>query len=340
MSLNLKLFSSVLLLLLPMMAVALQNDEASLSFDDMPLTEPLDYPDWFKQSFLELPEDLQASIDAGKKGLIVYFGQKRCPYCKMLLEGNFGRPEISSYTREHFDVVPIDIWNIEEVTTPEGKVMSQREYALREGTTFTPSLLFYDADGRIVMRLRGYYPPYEFMAALQYVAEGHYQRESFKVYLARGDQSLRFEKDDLVEQDFFSPPPYQLDRRYFPGEKPLVVFFERGDCHACDILHSEPLRHRAVARLFDRFESIQLNMYKDTPVVTPDGRKTTAKDWAEELGIFYAPSMVFFDPNGREIIRLDSVVRFFRLRNVLNFILSGAYKNESNFQAWRSRNGL
>ena len=36
------------------------------------------------------------------------------------------------------------------------------------GTNFTPSLVFYDADGNIALRLRGYYPPYQFRAALEY----------------------------------------------------------------------------------------------------------------------------------------------------------------------------
>jgi len=321
----------------PLLAIA-NPDEDALVFDDFPLSEPLAYPNWFKESFLDLEEDLQESLDKGKKGLIVYFGQKRCPYCEMLLEINFGQDEIESYTREHFDLVPIDIWSVEEVTDTKGITMTQREYAIREGTAFTPALLFYDENGEIVMRLRGYYPPYQFMAALQYVAEEHYKRESFKVYLARGDQTLRFEKDDMVEEDFFSQPPYNLDRSRFKGDRPLVVFFERGNCHACDILHTEPLKHRAVAKLFDQFESIQLNMYKDTPVITPDGERTTAREWANKLNIFYAPSMVFFDENGQEIIRLDSVVRFFRLRNVLNYILSGAYKTQPNFQAWRFEN--
>jgi len=322
---------------LPLLAIANPEDEA-LVFDDFPLTETITYPTWFKESFLDLEEDLQESLDKDKKGLIVYFGQKRCPYCKMLLDINFKQEEIESYTREHFDLVPIDIWSVEEVTDTKGITMTQREYAIREGTAFTPALLFYDKNGDVVMRLRGYYPPYQFMAALQYVAEEHYKRESFNVYLARVDQTLRFEKDDMVEEDFFSQPPYNLDRSRFKGDRPLVVFFERGNCHACDILHTEPLKHRAVAKLFSQFESIQLNMYKDTPVITPDGERTTARQWANKLNIFYAPSMVFFDENGKEIIRLDSVVRFFRLRNVLNYILSGAYKNQPNFQAWRFEN--
>ncbi len=306
-------------------------------FDDMPLEDLLEYPPWFKNGFLALDEDLQEAVGNGKSGLIVYFGQKRCAYCKRLMEVNFQTPDIVTYTRKHFDVVPIDIWSPEEVTTPSGETMSEREYSQHLGTTFTPSLVFFNAEGRIALRLRGYYPPYQFRAALEYVADRHYEREPFPVYMARGDKTLRFEAGDLVEEPFFSPPPYNLDRSRFPAELPLVVFFEQGDCHACDILHTQPLQRNIVRDLFNRFDSVQLDMHSDTPVVKPDGARSTAAEWARELGIFYAPSIVFFDERGREIIRVDSVVHFFRLRNVLNYVVSRGYLAEPNFLRWSSR---
>ena len=68
-------------------------------FDDAPLSEVLEYPAWFKKSFLDLPDDLAAAAEAGKKGHRLYFGQKRCPYCQRLMEVNFGEPDIARYTR-------------------------------------------------------------------------------------------------------------------------------------------------------------------------------------------------------------------------------------------------
>jgi thioredoxin-related protein len=258
----------------------------------------------------------------------------------MLMQVNFGLEDIVSYTRSHFDLIPIDIWGIDEVTDLQGKVLTEREYALRESTNFTPSLIFYDKDGKEALRLRGYYPPYKFRAALEYVADGHYQRESFRDYLARGEEAMVFEPGDLNEQDFFSPPPYYLDRSRMAGERPLVVFFEQGECHACDVLHGQPLREPAIHSLFQRFDNVQLDMWSDTPVVTPDGRRTTARQWARDLGLFYAPSILFFDQQGREIIRVDSVVRFYRLRNVLNYITSGGYLVERDYQRWRINSGF
>jgi thioredoxin-related protein len=151
--------SCLLALLLAWQQPVSAGEEDAFSFDDTPLEQPLHYPAWFKESFLDLEDDLQEAVEGGKKGIVVYFGQKRCAYCRMLMKVNFGLPDIVEYTRRHFDVIPVDIWSIEEVTDVQGVTLTEREFALRERTNFTPSLAFYDADGHEALRLRGYYPP-------------------------------------------------------------------------------------------------------------------------------------------------------------------------------------
>jgi thioredoxin-related protein len=126
-----------------------------------------------------------------------------------------------------------------------------------------------------------------------------------------------------------------LDRRHFPAQKPLVVFFEHRDCHACDILHTDPLSDGAIQLLIDGFDAVQLDMWSDTPVLTPDGERLTAIKWAKKLGLFYAPTLVFFDEKGKEIIRVDSVVRLYRLRGVLEYVLSKGYLEAPTYQRWR-----
>ena len=321
----------------PASAAPAEADDV-FSFDDSPLAEPLEHPAWFKDSLLFLRDDLAEAVHAGKKGIIVYFGQRRCPYCQKLMQVNFGMSDIVSYTRRNFDVIPLDIWSVQEITDVQGNTLTERELARREKTNFTPSLIFYDRDGKEALRLRGYYPPYQFRAALEYVADGHYMKEGFPDYLARGEGSFAFEPGDLNEEGFFLPPPYNLDRSRFPGQRALAVFFEQTDCHACDVLHIEPLRDPAIRELLNGFDNVQLDLWGATLVITPDGRRTTAKQWARDLGLFYAPSLVFFDEKGTEIIRVDSVVRFYRLRNVLNYITSKGYLTEPNYQRWRVNN--
>lgn len=308
---------------------------ADYGFDDSPRATPLTYPDWFNKGFLDLPDDLASARRAGKVGLMVYFGQKHCAYCHKLMSVNFGLPDIVEYTRRHFDLVPIDIWGVEEVTSIDGEVMTQRALALAEKTNFTPSIIFYDAEGKEAMRLRGYYPPYQFRAALEYVADGHYKKESFRDYLARGEDTLVFELGDLNEEPFFARPPYDLDRSRMKSARPLAVFFEQGDCHACDVLHGQVIREPDIEATFGKFDSVQLDMWSDTPVITPAGERTTAREWAQSLGLFYAPSILFFDENGRQIVTVDSVVGFYRLRNVLRYVASRGYETEPDYQAWR-----
>jgi len=306
-----------------------------LTFDDRPLEQDIVLPDWFKLSFLELHDDLQEAVESGKRGLIIYFGQKDCPYCKAHLEENWNRPDIVAYTREYFDVVAVDVKGGRLVTDFDGSVRSEKEFAIHHKTHFTPSFLFIDSDGKIAFRLSGYHQPYEFRAALEFVAGGHYRKESFREYLARGEHALRMDDETLNEEPFFEAPPYALDRSRFRAQRPLAVFFERSHCHACDVLHGGPLRQPNVVSALNGFECVQLDMESATPVLRPSGQRGTAKEWAASLGLFYAPTIVFFDEAGKEIIRVDSVVQFYRLRGVLRYVAEGGYRKFDSYQAWR-----
>jgi thioredoxin-related protein len=310
------------------------DDEFPL-FDDQPLAEALEFPDWFKLSFLDLPDDIAEAREAGKAGLIVYFGQKYCAYCRQFLEQDLDREDIQAYMRQHFDVIGIDIHGQRQVVDPSGNEYDESGYAAQEKTNFTPSVIFFDVEGNEVLRLRGYYPPYRFRAALEYVADRHYRKERYRDFLARAGVPLKFEPGDLSEESFFLPGPYMLDRSRIPAEKPLAVFFEQGNCHACDVLHTGPLADPEIRALMEQLETVQLSLWADTPVVTPSGERTTAKRWADELGLFYTPTLIIFDRNGNEIIRVDSVVQFYRLRNVLEYVLDEGYRHYATFQRWR-----
>ncbi len=128
--------------------------------------------------------------------------------------------------------------------------------------------------------------------------------------------------------------PYDL-KASAENNKATAVFFEQGNCHACDLLHSDPLSKDLSIEEIEKMNVVQLNMWADTPVITPQGKVTTAKEWASSLDIFYAPSIVFFDPDGTEIIRVDSVTHFYRLWGVLDYVNQQGYKKSTDYQSWR-----
>ncbi len=311
------------------------NGDAQLRFDDTQLESELVYPDWFKLSLGDLRDDLKQALSAGKDGIVVYFGQKRCAYCKQFIEISLGASDSEHYLREHFDVIAIDIWSIDPIKDTDGKDYTERELSVHYKTNFTPSLIFYDNQGMAVFRLRGYYPPYKFRAALKYIIEDFYKHESFRDYLARAESGVFFQEAGLNERDFFLGPPYNLHKLTTNNSKPLAVFFEQSDCHTCDLLHTGPLNKQDALDAIEKMHAVQFDMRADTPLLTPDGKASTARDWADELGLFYAPTIIFFDPAGHEIMRIDSVVQFYRLWGVLDYMNQGGYNTDMDYQLWR-----
>ena len=303
-------------------------------FDDTLLDQALVYPDWFKLGLGDLNDDISDARAAGKFGIIVYYGQKRCAYCEQFI-ASLADSSIQHYLREHFDLIPVDIWGIEEIIDTDGKTYTERELALRYQVIFTPSLVFYDRKGKPIHRLRGYYPRYQFRAVLRYLVEGFYHAEKFRDYLERAEPGLFFTSGELIERDFFISPPYDLKRSKQISAKPLLVMFEQASCHACELLHTGPLVKTEILREITRMDVVQLNLFADTEVITPAGKQTTAKQWGKDLGLFYTPSIVLFSPAGNEIMRVDSVVQFYRLWGVLDYVNKRAYDTGIDYQGWR-----
>lgn len=317
---------------------AAKNDD--IIFDDKSLEDALILPDWFKLSFLELTTDIQEAKEQNKKGLIIYFGQKFCPYCKAHLEKNWGQSDIIKYTQKNFDVIAINVKGQRPVIDVDGKTYTEKSFSALKKTNFTPSVIFYNTKGQEILRLRGYRPPYQFRAALEYIADKHYNKENFRSYMARAESALSYGKAELNTNFIFSSPPHVLNRSKIKAEQPLMVVFEHKRCHACDVLHGGPFARPEIESLLLKLEVVQLDVNSKQPVQTPNGKKVSAKKWAEQLNINYSPTIIFFDEIGKEIIRIESVVWFYRLRNVLNYVLTGAYKKYPTFQLWRQAKNL
>ena len=284
-------------------------------------------PAWFKQSFLDIREDVQEAADAGKR-VILYFYQDGCPYCKKLLEVNFGLRDIVDRTRRHFDVVAINMWGDAEVTGMDGRPTTEKQFAAAMKVMFTPTLLFLDEQGRVVMRLDGYYPPHKFAAVLDYVGGRLEDKMSFRDFWAQRQPPPSHGK--LHQDDSYLKPPYRLAGR--GSGKPLLVMFEQKDCPPCDELHLDILRREESRRLLAGFDVVLLDLWSDTPVQTPDGRDTTAAVWARDLGVQYAPTLVMFDRAGKEAFRTGAYLKAFHTQSALDYVLSGAYRTQPSFQ--------
>jgi thioredoxin-related protein len=288
-----------------------------------------DKPAWFKHSFLDLQEDLQEAVAEGKR-LILYFHQDGCPYCAKLLNENFSIKQIVQKTQQHFQLVAINIWGDREVIGLSGEITTEKAFAASMKVMYTPTMLFLDERGRRVLRINGYYAPHRFIAALDYVTGRQERNLSFRDYLARTQPVASTGK--LHRQPDYLQPPMDLSRKSANTGKPLLVLMEMKQCPPCDELHQEILPQPALQKSLQGFDVALVDIWSAEELITPDGRRMKATQWAESLGIQYAPSMLFFDTGGREVFRSEAYLRSFHTHAVIDYVGTGSYLEQPNFQ--------
>jgi|WetSurMetagenome_2_1015567.scaffolds.fasta_scaffold14007_1 thioredoxin-related protein len=311
------------------------------SFSDVPMLRNLTIPDWFKQTFLDLPDDLHHAVQDGKLGLMLYFGQQHCAYCEAMNDTIFDQEDFKAYISKYFDVIPIDVWGKLEVTNLQGKKTNETQFANEMQAQFTPTIIFYNTQGKEILRLKGYYPPYLFRAAMDYLVGGFYKIEKFANYIAKGNfmptDPSQSKKPLLHQYPLFFSPPFQLQRNHQAASRPLLIIFEQPNCHACNLLHRDILTDTVIYNYLKNFEIIRLSRWTETPLITPSGEKMTANLWANELGIFYTPSFLFFDEHGQQILRVESVIQRIRFHQILKYILQKGYVETPIFERWISK---
>jgi thioredoxin-related protein len=284
-------------------------------------------PDWFKASFLDLREDVQEARQAGRR-VLLYFYQDGCPYCKKLLDVNFSQRQIREKTQKYFDVIAINIWGDQEVNDLSGITTTEKQFSETLKVMFTPTMLFLDETGQVVMRLNGYYPPHKFEAVVDYAGQHKEKESGFREYWA--SHAPPAATGVLHQQDSYLQPPYRLASRN--ADKPLLVMFEQNDCVACDELHMDILKRKESRELLKQFDVVLLDIWSDIEIETPGAVQTTAAAWAGSLNVQYTPSMVMFDSGGKEVFRTEAYLKTFHTQAALDYVLSGAYREQPNFQ--------
>lgn len=316
-------------------------------------TVEVKHPAWFKDSLLDMPADLQEARDAGKIGLMLFFGTRTCSYCHAFLENTFGQPEIVERVQAGFEVIGFEVMSDDEVVDFQGKTLWAKDFAVQERAQFTPTLAFYGEDGRMLLRMVGYVGPERFTAALDYLEAGAYQHQTLREFMDARETASRAPARPMIrDQALFAAAPLDLDRRGGTAERPLLVVFERPDCDTCERLHRTVLTVPSVREGIGRFEAVQLDMSDaDARVVTPDGETLSPRDWAARLGLTHAPALVFFDTQGDEVLRTDTdllvdahgrpvdEVNDRITANVqarLDYVLEQGYLEQPQFQRWRA----
>ncbi|VAW51273.1 thioredoxin SoxW [hydrothermal vent metagenome] len=288
-----------------------------------------EHPAWFKTSFLDLFEDIEEAADNDKR-LMIYYYQDGCPYCKKLLE-NFSQKELADKAQKYFDVVAINLWGDKTVTVGD-RTYTEKKFAEALKVQYTPTILFFNEKNKIIFRANGYYPIDKFSALLDYIGKKQEAKIRYQDYIEKvNPQNSTGKLHDDINSVISSADLTQSNKS---GVKPLLVMFEQKKCNTCDELHLDILKRKESIELLSRFNVVVFDMWSSDEVITPSGKKIKIRDWVKKLNIKYTPSLLFFDKKGKEIFRSDAYLKAFHTQSVLDYVSSGAYKTQSNFQRY------
>ena len=309
--------------------ISAQEDKKQGEFLGARIVDEL--PNWLKVSFMDFSEDLKEATDEGKH-IMIYFHQDGCPYCAKLVEDNFHDENLVAKLQKDFDVIETNMWGDRELTDWQGNDYTEKEFSAHMKVQFTPTILFLDSQGKNVLRLNGYQSIEKMHATLDYISNKDYLNQSYASYI----NTLKKDKSGALNAHaIFEKGPHMLTRNMqMPANKYLAVFFEEPNCQACDNFYQTLMPLEETQSHLKKMQVVRFNALSDEKLITPSGKRTTAKDWYDELKLTYKPAIVFFDKDGTEIIRKDAFFKSFHFHSIMTYTLSGADKTQPNFQRY------
>jgi thioredoxin-related protein len=319
--------------------------------------ERLEYPEWFAETFYDLPGDLDDAVARGKRGIALFFSAETCLHCVAMARSTFQDPEIVRRFSGQFDVIAVDVFSDVDMVGLDGVTHRARELSEHERATFTPTLLFVDESGERMLRFVGFADSERMHVILDYLESDRWRSESLRDYATRLHEEAVSATDpatggSLAGLRGFQQPPADLAAQRIANPLPSLVLFERDGCEECRRLREQILEHPAVQEVLSGFHALRLNTDQGGVAVLPDGRNGTAEALAAELALAHRPGLVFFAENGEEAFRMDStwlidhsgqlpdatrqdLLDSFLAR--LDYVASGAYRDWPQYQRWRAQ---
>lgn len=98
-------------------------------------------PDWLRETFKDIREDL-AEANAEGLRLLLIVEQRGCIYCTEMHEKVFTDPAVEALIRDNYFVVQMNLFGDVPVTDLDGTTLPEKEMAVRWGVMFTPTLIF------------------------------------------------------------------------------------------------------------------------------------------------------------------------------------------------------
>jgi len=280
-------------------------------------------PSWFKESFLELADDVDEAKQ-GDKHVLLFFHLSECPYCDQMAK-NFDKPPLKQVIQENFDVIAINILGDKEVVLNEDEAMTEKEFSTKVGVRYTPTIVFLNQKNKEVARTNGYRKPQKFKQILRYVASKAYADSTLAEYI---EQTKKVGDYQLQNHAMF-----QKVTDFSAIKVPLAVIFEDSNCEACGYFYDKTLKEQSVMDEFKAFKVVRLDADSTQRIVDNMGTVTTPKAWAKRLKLTYRPGIVLFD-KAKEVSRIDGFLYLFHFQEALRYVSGGFYREIPTYGAY------
>ena len=275
-----------------------------------------EHPDWFKESFLDIAEDVAEAAESDKH-VMLFMYINGCPYCHKMVEENLKHAPYTDFVKENFDVIALNILGDREVALNEQTTATEKVLARRLRVSYTPSVVFLNQENKVVARINGYRSVADFKHVLDYVQQ--------KAYLTTSLAAFIDEAKAAVYEFRAHPQLVAVDDLSSLGERPLALLFEDRACGDCAALHDGHLSDPAVNKLLQGFDFVRLDARSTEPLIDPDGNATTPRDYVRRLGLTHRPGLVLFD-RGKEIARVESMLYRYHFTELLRYVVERHYE--------------
>ena len=212
----------------PVTAVELGKGTGGISFET---------PDWFKDSFLEIAEDVEEATESGKH-VLLFFHLNECPYCSITVNDQFQQEPLKSFMQEHFDSIEINIKGDREIALSEDVSLTERELAKHLKIRGTPTILLFNSDNKVVLRLSGYRSIPALQQAFNYVQQKAYLETSFAEFKRQNMQYGKYQ--------FIADPLIETVSDLSVIKQPVALLFEDDDCNECATFHNKLISRQEI----------------------------------------------------------------------------------------------
>lgn len=284
----------------------------------------IEEPYWFKDSFLDIAEDINEAEEEGKH-LLIYFHQAGCPYCYNLVQQSFLDPQFSEFIQKHFDIVALNLWGDREVTLLNGDIVSEKQLAIQWNVQFTPTLLFYKSGDDKPLRINGYRSKKDLAKIFDYVITGTQEASLAQSLIHSNDQDRLYPSSDFKSINFLST---------HDKVKPTAVLFEYPGCSDCEQLHKQVLSRKDTYQLLSAYKTLRADLSSEQLITVDHDTQLTAQQWADKLGLTYFPSVILYDENLKERFRIDGYVQRFHFHASLEYVSDKIYQRLPEFQRY------